>query len=838
MAAPEPSPSHLSTPPPRSHPAIWLAPLIAAIALVMWDALRQAHRFRHLSADYKVAVHAPLTDAASPTGFADGRRHIAYPSRWIDGQHWIVQTQQMLSEGSVRVRAVGHDNAPHGRPVHWGSPFRWWLATCAWIEHAITGRPLASAVETAAFFANPILVCALLLTLVPWVARRFSAAGAALLALGLAGSPALRVLFAPDNPDHHGAIQLCAMATLFFLLGGTAGWVRRENSAISQELPWLSSIAQARRAFTGSAIAGGIGLWISAVSMIPVFLGIAIGAIACAWIGRRENSHAIGFEPRLWRRWGLVGGITALGAYLIEYFPSHLGWRLEVNHPLYALAWLGGGELLARVTAWISGRSSPKLGSPFALAAAAVALIAPAAVIAVAGSHVFAVSDPFLWSLSHDYTPEFQSLPAALRQSGWNVATFASCLPMLLVPLGVIALIFGQRRPPRLAIALVALPLTATALFWAMAFKELRWWTVGHGFLLGAIALAPTLLAAHIASRRQRATWLPLLAAAFVPGLILLVQSTTHRPPIDRDDILSFAERDLAHSLRQRVGRGPLVVLSGPATTSRMIYFASAHGLGTPYWENLDGLKRAAAIFAARTSEEAHQLVQAAGITHLVFVTWDDFAEPYIRLARGLSPQEPLHDSAFVLGLLRNSNVPPWLERLPDHLPSSPALANESVLIFEVTSRTAPEHVLVRSVRSLLYHGQLSEARAAIPDLLRFPQNLPVAIALARVEFAAQNTPGLEAALAAINQLLHQRHTLEPEDRMDLIGLLALVGQTAAARSLLEESLPAYDDAVLRRLTPGSLAMLLQLTQSLGIRWPDTRLRELATELLPPDGRI
>ncbi len=835
MAAPEPSPSRSSTTPSRAHPAIWLVPLIAAIALVMWDAIRQAHHFRHLSADYKVAVHAPLPDAVSPTGFADGRRHIAYPSRWIDGQHWIVQTRQMLSEDGLRIRTVEHDNAPHGRSVHWGSPFRWWLATCAWIEHAITGRPLASAVETAAFFANPILVCALLLTLVPWIARRFSAAGAALLALGLAGSPALRVLFAPDNPDHHGAIQLCAMATLFFLFGGAAGWVRREKSAVAPELHWLPSIASARRAFTCSAVAGGIGLWISAVSMIPVFLGIAIGAIACAWIGRRNDSQTITFEPGLWRRWGAIGSVTAFCAYLIEYFPSHLGWRLEVNHPLYALAWLGGGEVLARATAWISNRSSPKIDWSLGLAVAAS--IAPAAVIAAAGSRVFAVSDPFLWSLSHDYTPEFQSLPAALRQSGWNAATFASCLPMLLVPLGVMGLVFGPRQHPRLGTALVALPLTATALFWAMAFKELRWWTVGHGFLLGAIALAPTLLAANIASRRQRATWLVIIAAAFVPGLIL-VQSTAHRPSIDRDDVLSLAERDLAHSLRQRVGSGPLIVLSGPATTSRMIYFASAHGLGTPYWENLDGLKRAAEIFAAKTPEEAHRLVQAAGITHLVFVTWDDFVEPYIRLARGLSPQEPLQDSAFGLDLLRNSHVPPWLERLPAHLSSSPALAGENVLIFEVTARTAPEHVLVRSVRSLLYHGRLSEAREALPELRRFPRNLAIAIALARVEFAAQNLPGLEAALAEVNQLLHQRTTLDPEDRMDLIGLLALVGQTAAARSLLEEALPACDAAVLRRLTPGSLTMLLQLTRNLGIRWPDTRLREFATELLPPDGRI
>jgi len=837
MAAPVSSAS--SSPPTvsRYHPALWLVPLVAAVALVLWDAFRQAQHFRQVSANYRVAVRAPLPDAASPTGFADGRRHVAYPARWVDGQHWIVQTQQMLADGGLRVRAVNHDNAPHGRSVHWSSPFRWWLALCAWVDHTLTGRSLASAVETAAFYANPLLLAALLLTLVPCVSRRFGAAGAALLALGLAGSPALRVLFAPDNPDHHGAIQLCAMAALFFLLSGGAGWVRREDRVFFPQLPWLPSPAQARRAFTCSAVAGGIGLWISAVSMVPVFLGIAAGGLVCAGIGRRENSRTVAFDSSLWRRWGVIGSATAFFAYLIEYFPSHLGWRLEVNHPLYALAWLGGGEVLARATAWLSGRLPSKSGSPVALAAAVVALIAPAMVIALAGPRVFVVSDPFLWSLSHDYTPEFRSLSVALRYSGWNVATVASCLPMLLVPLGLIALIVGRSRPPRLGAALLALPLTATALFWAMAFKELRWWTVGHGFLLGVIALASMSFATG-ASRLRRIASFAIVAAAFVPGLFLLTQATAQRSPIDLDDVLSLAERDLAHSLRQRVGDAPLVVLSGPATTSRMIYFASARGLGTPYWENLDGLKRAAEILAAPTAEEAHRLIRASGITHLVFVSWDDFVEPYVRLARGLRPHDPLREPAFGLDLLRNSNVPSWLERIPDHLPSIPALAGESVLIFEVTDRTAPEQRLVRTVRSLLYRGRLDDARNAIPELRRFSDNLAIAVARARTELAAQNRPGLDSALADVDRLLHQRQALDPEDRMDLIGLLALSGRTADARSLLEEALPHFDAPALRRLTPGSLAMLLRLTQNLGIRWPDTRLRGLAVELLPPDGRI
>ena len=51
-------------------------------------------------------------------------------------------------------------------------------------------------------------------------------------------------------------------------------------------------------------------------------------------------------DPGLFRFWGLVGGGASVAVWLLEYFPNHLGLRLEVNHPLYAAAWIGGGEVL------------------------------------------------------------------------------------------------------------------------------------------------------------------------------------------------------------------------------------------------------------------------------------------------------------------------------------------------------------------------------------------------------------------------------------------------------------------------------------------------------------
>jgi hypothetical protein len=304
------------------------------------------------------------------------------------------------------------------------------------------------------------------------------------------------------------------------------------------------------------------------------------------------------------------------------------------------------------------------------------------------------------------------------------------------------------------------------------------------------------------------------------------------------DDFYSLAERDLAHALRLRAGAGPLVVLSSPATTSRLLYFASARGLGTAYWENLDGMKRAAAIFAAKSADEAHRLIRAAGITHIVLLSWDDFVAPYVRLARGLSPRDPITDPAFGIELMQGREPPPWLRRLPDHLPRLPLFQHERVLIYEITDQTQPGRVLVRAARDALYRGQLAEAQKRIPELERAPADLAAQVSLARIAFAARDQTRFTQALDRIGALLPANSSLEPEDRVDLVAVLMLAGQADDARAQLTLALRGFDESAVRHLTPGSVATLLSLANRLEVVWPDTHLRDLAADLVPPDRRL
>ena len=111
---------------------------------------------------------------------------------------------------------------------------------------------------------------------------------------------------------------------------------------------------RSRRWFFVAGVTGGLGLWISVAGQVPVLAGIALGGLIAAWVNRGDTqANPAGARVLLpWEAWALGGAATSLAVYLIEYFPAHLGsWQLRINHPLYGLAWLGGGAVLARVVA-------------------------------------------------------------------------------------------------------------------------------------------------------------------------------------------------------------------------------------------------------------------------------------------------------------------------------------------------------------------------------------------------------------------------------------------------------------------------------------------------------
>jgi hypothetical protein len=819
----------------------WIVALVAALGLVAWDS---AGRIRHatmVSGLYGEMVDPPAVDPASPTGYTLGRRALILPDAGEDGYQWIMQTQMTLAGGPWRVHHVDYDNAPEGREAHWASALRWWLGLLAWVDHTVSGQPPGLAAERAALWANPLLLGLLLLAAVPLVARRFGAPAATLLAFGMAVAFPFNLYFAADYPDHHGILEGCGLLTVLCLLAGGGGFTQTGAGNAGGLTPaeraaqaWLPTPRAARGWFVASAVAGGIGLWVSTASEVPVLVGVGLGAVWSGWLaGDAVPAGLWRREPALWRLWGIVGGGTSLAVYLLEYFPSHLGFRLEVNHPLYALAWFGGGELLCRYFRMCgpAGLKFSRREARAALAAAAAVALLPV-VILLTKDRTFLVANRFVWLLGTQYVAEGQSLARFCVRNASSLLALAQCLPLLLVvpPMWLLA----RRSVPRLWKAQLALALAPALLFLLLTVREIRWWGLAYGLLFAALAIFFAAWERCAAARGSVRLWALGCGLLLLPGGVSLVQTAARGVELGPEDIHRLAERDVAHWLRLRVGRDPAVVASTPATTNHLIYFGSFRGLGTLYWENTEGFRRAAAIFAASSPDEANALVRRYGVTHLVLLSWDDFAEDFVRFYREVPPGQPAPQDAFILGLLHGRGVPPWLRLIPYRLPGQAVLKGQSVLVFEVTPPQSPAAAAVHLADYLLEMDRMDLAARMEPALAEHPESLSAQAMLAYLQGKAGDADRFSATVGRILASRSQATDLALEDRIRLAVVLQVAGRTELADEDIRRAVAGIDEHALRQLTPGGLLDLLALTDELGVEIPDPRLRRLAASLVPP----
>lgn len=785
--------------------------MLVALALIAWDARSRAGRVLALSKTYGVAVQAPALDLSSLTGYRLERRDLVLPTLASDARHWVVQTQAMVAAGDCRVRQVDYDGAPQGREVHWASPFRWWLLAVAQLDRIGSDRPLSQSLERAVLWAGPLLFAVVLLTLGPLVARRLGGWAAAVVVIGLVATFPFAINFYATNADHHGAAQACA---LLCLLGLTFAQLGRSDFS-------------SRSWFIASGVAGGLGLWISAASMVPVLLAIGFGAVIAAWIARGNPRPVL---P--WRLWAVAGAVTSVLGYAIEYAPGDFGWRLEVNHPLFALAWLGAGELLARIETAFTARRPAWSRRDLGFIAFAIGAVAAVPVAMLAGGvRVFALSDPFMQALHRAHIAEFQSLPHYFGGRLLEPMFLAQWFPAVTVL--VFATWLWRRLPDAGVRAQLTRSFVPSLALLALGFWQIRWWGLAYGavFVLAAQGLA--LLGPTSVRPETRHFWRTLLLLALVPGVIQAALAARHAAIPTERDVFHLVERDVAHRLRLRAGTRPLVVASTPDATTALIYSANARGLGTMYWENAAGLRTAAALFAARSADEAHAIIRHTGVTHVLLYSWDEAEHDYVRLARGLGPAGPLPSDTFAT-TLKSGVAPRWLRRLPHPLPPHPALRGHAVFVFEVGDEPAPDVV---SVQAAAYVAEMADAQAAArleAELARFPQSLAATGALAALQARRRDAEAFGTTFTRMLALLPQSERLALEDRVRVAMVLAIGSRSEQAAGVLRDGLARADEQALRALSPGTLTDLHALSDALDVRSSDPAQRELLAELLPP----
>lgn len=726
----------------------WLI-LITAWTLAAFLLVSQARLLR----DYLTVV-GQLGLRGAPAASTPLRE--AYPAFAADAQTWVRHALTLLEGDQIQLRHTTIDNAPDGREVHWNSAWAWWIAGAGWIDHLFTGAPLANAVENATIWITPITLMGLIVLFSSWATRRAGAIVGVVIVAAMACNDRFYEGFFPAYVDHHGLLTVAVFGMVLGAVFMGGGWWRENIPGKPALLP--NSIGAARSGAIFSALSGAFGMWVSAASVLPpIILVGAAGGLAMLIQGRRAQQNGEAYAPELWRTWGRVGALASFAFYLVEYFPTHLGFRLEANHPLYALGWLGGAELVAQFgERWLAAREDrwqnlPRVVWPI------VAILAAPAVIAIGGVKVFLVLDPFLANLHKNYIQEFLPIWKTIR--GFDPKMVYEVLFVENVPLiaAILTLTYKGRETP----LVVWFAVIATALFNAMGWWQSRWLLNASG---AQVCLAIVLLATWTASYRQRTRWaaaLAMVALLFIPSGILRSLASigdVKARRVSPKDANNMLFRDIAATLRASQPEGEIILLASPNASTSIGYYGRFKTLGTLYWENDAGLRAAGEIFSAPSEAAAGELIRKRHVTHIAMVSEENFIVQYYQL---LHPEALAHPEAesnkvkqcFGYQILADRKIPQWLEMIPYAIPADLKALNVTVMLFKVNFNQNLAEALYHVAMAQVTSGAVDDGERTLDSLIKqAPQIYQPWLRKGELQFARHNwTEAAESTLRGIS---------------------------------------------------------------------------------------
>lgn len=599
----------------------------------------------------------------------------------MDARWWVLHTETMLKNREWRVRTTTLDNAPEGREVHWSSLLIWILSGLAGMLSLVSGEPAHTLVAEAAMLAGPVMLAASLIFLAMVLTRRLGWLEGIFGMTVVLGCHPVIVNFQAGEADHHALVIAFAFACVLFLWIGALG-----NRPVATKTKKHFQIDGGQKLITLSGVFGAAALWISAATAIPILVGVAIGAMMSSLI---SSSNSKGYNFGIWSHWGRVGCMASLGFYALEYFPFHMGIRLEVNHPLFAISWLAGGYWLALTTEAIHQGQVPDRQWLLRWLGLTTVGVFPVLLIVLFRSEVFWVADSFLLNLHKSYIQEFQSLPSMMRNYGndWSFLFNYSWPIFGCLAIGIAGFAGALKGEPLRSVLFLVPP---TLVMQALAVYQIRWSSAAFA-LWALLAIVIFYYSIRLGSETPVWRWIYRGALAFcvislviaqIPQLLTTVrkEQTSVSGKIDQENGNGILLRDIAHRLIQSTPEKTPVVLTGPNSSTDLAYHGRIQTLGTLYWENTPGLKSAARLFSSPSEEATQSAVIAAGITHIVVPSWDNFTEAYNKLlGLGDAATEPYLNLVFT-----GKEWPQWLRPFAYPIPSNSGLDSNAVKIFAV----------------------------------------------------------------------------------------------------------------------------------------------------------
>ncbi len=626
----------------------------------------------------------------------------------FDGYVWNRHAEHLGENGDWRLRHTDMDNAPEGREVHWNSAFAWYLRGLGEIYRHFTGDTLRNSIFRMSIWANPILLIVALALFATLSARRFGPLCGSILAIGMITTASFYEGFLPAYPDHHGITAFALMGIIFGIAWAGAGWVQKpEGTAFI--IP--TSLKQARQGMIFSGISAASALWISGLSAAVIAVGVGMGAILSVWIcAKKAKAEGSNYHPELWKTWAISTALGSLGFYIFEYFPNHISMRLEVNHPFYALAWLGGGWMIFVLTNWICQRENGKSPFPWKnLIWPVLACSVLPAFIFLGGSRFYLVKQDFMIALVQNIA---EALPLLTRiKMGaitWKVAFgyFPVFILVAFCLLFVKKISFGTKG----AIIFLIAPIFVVTV---LQFIQVRW-----GMLNGPtyIALAALVIPQLWLLLPRTFPWRAAGAAGLIGTLYLFSVDTVNgmlmpfwnqynskqNMQVGSGQLLALLHRDMAKTILQNANGKPVVMLSSPNSSCLLATFGGFKTIGTLYWENVYGLKKAANTLNAQSDEEALAMIKEHGITHVSLMTWENFIGPYFGILYPNPVPGKSLENSFAQRALFKKTLPQWARPIPYPKNFLTNALKQDVLMLEIVpdqTKDEAEFHLARFVR-------------------------------------------------------------------------------------------------------------------------------------------
>lgn len=643
-----------------------------------------------------------------------------YPAFAADALVWVRHAVALTEGDDLRLRHTTIDNAPVGREVHWNSAWAWAIAGAGKVHSLFTGQPLRASIEKATMWLNPVTLLALTILMSAWVTKRGGIVLGIVVTVAMSCSDRFYEGFFPGYVDHHGLLTVTAFGLMLGAMFMGAGWWQSPGNGSASLLP--DSAEKARSAAVFSAISGACGLWVSAASAIPPVALVGIAGVAAIIIqGREARRTGATFDGRTWRVWGRVGAAASFGFYLLEYFPQHMSMRMEPNHPLHALAWLGAGELIAQFGERWLGRVHERWNRPRSLIWPAAAVIAGPLAVAIGGPKFFVVLDPFMSRLHNDYIQEF--LPMWRTVRGFDTQAVYQVIVLGSLPLvAAVATLSYQRRQASLLLWFATI---TAALFILMAVWQSRWLLNASGIQVGLlmVVLSSWTIGRALVTRCLAA--LIAVSILYIPAAYLRYRDATNqisKRQVSPKEAAGCVNRDIARLIRESQPQGDITMLASPNASTGIGYYGRFKTLGTLYWENSEGLKASALVHSAKSEEEAATLIKKYGITHIALVFEENFIEQYHRLIYPKAPAEEVK-LTFAYRLLQEKVVPQWLQMIPYKAPDDLTDLKPVVMLFKVNfNQTMPE-ALFHVARTQIAGGVPLDGEKTIDRLItEWPQ--------------------------------------------------------------------------------------------------------------------